>query len=179
MMTHNHTVRGNPMSPKKTKGKSFKVNRPVRKPNKDLLKVGALLSNDDLVKRCSFNKEEKKAFASIKSGRGKWKIEIAGVNENNGWQRYLATKNNYLFSWKEGILSDRYVVIHSCRLKLVKAPKSTPKESRVGKTEKQIAAILKKEMKILNATKKKTSKKKSTATKKKPSKKKTKKVKKD
>ena len=73
------------------------------------------------------------------------------------------------------------MVIHSCRLKLVKAPKSTPKESRVGKTEKQIAAILKKEMKILNATKKKTSKKKSTATKKKKSTttKKTKKVKKD
>lgn len=179
MMILNHTVRGNPMGSKKTKSKSFKVNRPVRKPNKDLLKLGDSLSNDDLMKRCSFNKEEKKAFTSIKTGRGKWKIEIAGVNENNGWQRYLATKGNYLFSWKEGILSDRYVVIHSCRVKLVKPPKSTPKESRVGKTEKQIEAILKREMKILNPPKKKSSKKKTTATKKKPSKKKGKKSKKD
>jgi hypothetical protein len=143
-MILNHTVRGNPMSSKKTKGNSFKVNRPVRKPNKDLLKVGDSFSNDDLVKRCSFNKEEKKAFASIKSGRGKWKIEIAGVNENNGWQRYLATKNNYLFSWKEGILSDRYVVIHSCRLKLVKAPKSTPKRISSRKNRKTDSGYSKK-----------------------------------
>jgi len=161
------TDRGNYMSPKKL-SKKFTVDRPKRKPNKKALNVKDTLTNDEVMQRCSFNKQEKADFTALKTGKGKWKVLIAGLNENNGWQRYMVTKNDWIFSWTEGMLNDKYVVLHRMNKKKPKPPKTKPKESFVGKTPEQVEKILKKENAKL--TPKKVSSKK---------KKKTKKVKKD
>ena len=74
---------------KKTKKPKFVW--PKRKPNKDLLKIKGKLSNEDVIKRLSLDKTEKKSFNEFKTGRGKWTITLAAQNESSGWQRYLAT----------------------------------------------------------------------------------------
>ena len=147
------------MVPKKS-SKKFKVDRPKRKPNKEALKVKDTLTNDEIMQRCSFNKQEKADFTALKTGRGKWKVYIAGLNENNGWQRYIVTKNDWIFSWSEGMLNDRYVVLHRMNKKKPKPPKVKPKESLVGKTPEEIEKILKKENTKSKRTPKKTASKK-------------------
>jgi hypothetical protein len=134
----------------KKSSKKFTVDRPKRKPNKEALKVKDTLTNDEIMQRCSF-----------KTGKGKWKVYIAGLNENNGWQRYIVTKNDWIFSWSEGMLNDRYVVLHRMNKKKPKPPKVKPKESLVGKTPEEIEKILKKEN-AKRTPKKKASKKKKT-----------------
>jgi hypothetical protein len=123
---------------KKTKKPKFVW--PKRKQNKDLLKIKAKLSNEDVIKRLTLDKDEKKTFNALKTGRGKWTITTAAKNENSGWQRYLATKNKYLLGWKEGLVNDaRYHVSWNVNKKMI--PVKRPKPSKVKakkpvKTEK-------------------------------------------
>jgi len=123
---------------KKTKKPKFVW--PKRKQNKDLLKIKAKLSNEDVIKRLTLDKDEKKTFNALKTGRGKWTITTASKNENSGWQRYLATKNKYLLGWKEGLVNDaRYHVSWNVNKKMI--PVKRPKPSKVKakkpvKTEK-------------------------------------------
>jgi hypothetical protein len=145
----------------KKSSKKFTVDRPKRKPNKEALNVKDTLTNEEVMQRCSFNRQEKADFKAFKTGKGKWKVYIAGLNENNGWQRYIVTKNDWIFSWSEGMLNDRYVVLHRMNKKKPKPPKVKPKESLVGKTPEEIEKILKKEN-AKRTPKKKASKKKKT-----------------
>jgi hypothetical protein len=121
---------------KKTKKPKFVW--PKRKQNKDLLKIKAKLSNEDVIKRLTLDKDEKKTFNALKTGRGKWTITTASKNENSGWQRYLATKNKYLLGWKEGLVNDaRYHVSWNVNKKMI--PVKRPKPSKV-KAKKPVKA---------------------------------------
>jgi len=136
---------------KSKKPKKPKFVWPKRKQNKDLLKIKAKLSNDDVIKRLTLDKTEKKTFNEFKTGRGKWTITMAAQNESSGWQRYLATKNKYLLGWKEGLVNnDRYHIswsvnnVPSSRYKKkpnptqVKAKKTPkPKKTKTKKPEKK------------------------------------------
>ena len=123
---------------KKTKKPKFVW--PKRTQNKDMLKVKDQLSNEEVIKRLTLDKDEKKTFNALKAGRGKWTITTAAQNENSGWQRYLATKNKYLLGWKEGLVNDaRYHVSWNVNKKMI--PVKRPKPSKVKakkpvKTEK-------------------------------------------
>ena len=121
---------------KKTKKPKFVW--PKRKPNKDLLKIKAKLSNEDVIKRLSLDKTEKKSFNEFKTGRGKWTITLAAQNESSGWQRYLATKNKFTVGWKEGLVNDkRYHVSWSInKSKPTKAKAKKPTEVKAKKTTK-------------------------------------------
>ena len=115
---------------KSKKPKKPKFVWPKRKQNKDLLKIKAKLSNDDVIKRLTLDKTEKKTFNEFKTGRGKWTITMAAQNESSGWQRYLATKNKYTLGWKEGLVNDkRYHVSWSIN-------KSKPTKAKAKKTTK-------------------------------------------
>ena len=115
---------------KSKKPKKPKFVWPKRKQNKDLLKIKAKLSNEDVIKRLSLDKAEKKTFNEFKTGRGKWTITLAAQNESSGWQRYLATKNKFTVGWKEGLVNDkRYHVSWSIN-------KSKPTKAKAKKTTK-------------------------------------------
>ena len=124
---------------KSKKPKKPKFVWPKRKQNKDLLKIKAKLSNDDVIKRLTLDKAEKKTFNEFKTGRGKWTITMAAQNESSGWQRYLATKNKYILGWKEGLVNDkRYHVSWTVNKKMI--PVKRPKQSKVKakKTKKVV-----------------------------------------
>ena len=112
---------------------------PKRNQNKDLLKIKDQLSNADVIKRLTLDKDEKKTFNALKTGQGKWTITIAAQNENSGWQRYLATKNKFLIGWKEGLVNDeRYHVSWNINKKIdpPKSPKA--KKTKVKKSKKTV-----------------------------------------
>ncbi len=121
------------MAAKKTKKtKKPKYVWPKRKQNEDILKVKDKLSNADVIKRLSLDKDEKKEFTNFKTGKGKWTITLAAQNEASGWQRYLATKNKFTVGWKEGLVNDkRYHISWSINKKI-----DPPKKSKAKKTPK-------------------------------------------
>ena len=117
---------------KSKKTKRPKYVWPKRKQNKDILKIKDQLSNADVIKRLSLDKDEKKIFAGFKTGRGKWIVTLAAQNENSGWQRYLATKNKYIVGWKEGLVNDdRYHVSWNVNKRI-----DPPKKPKAKKTSK-------------------------------------------
>lgn len=121
---------------KSKKPKRPKFVWPKRKQNKDLLKVKDQLSNADVIKRLTLDKDEKKTFNALKTGRGKWTITTAAQNESSGWQRYLATKNKFLLGWKEGLVnSERYHVSWNINKKIDPPKKPKAKKTKV-KTKK-------------------------------------------
>jgi hypothetical protein len=116
---------------KSKKTKRPKYVWPKRKQNKEMLKIKGKLSNAEVIKRLSLDKDEKKAFNAFKTGKGKWTITLAAQNENSGWQRYLATKNKFTVGWKEGLVNDdRYHVSWNINKKIdpPKRPKPTEKD---------------------------------------------------
>lgn len=121
------------MAAKKTKKtKKPKYVWPKRKQNEVLLKVKDQLSNADVIKRLSLDKDEKKEFTNFKTGKGKWTITLAVQNETSGWHRYLATKNKFTLGWKEGLVNDtRYHVSWSINKKI-----DPPKKAKAKKTTK-------------------------------------------
>jgi hypothetical protein len=50
---------------------------PKRKQNEEILKVKDKLSNADVIKRLSLDKDEKIEFNKVKTGKGKWTITLA------------------------------------------------------------------------------------------------------
>ena len=126
---------------KVTKTKKPKYVWPKRKQNEELLKVKDKLSNADLIKRLSLDKDEKIEFNKSKTGKGKWTITLAAQNENSGWQRYLATKNKYIVGWKEGLVNDeRYHVSWNINKKIDPPKRPKPKKTKVKKSKKVVKA---------------------------------------
>mgnify|MGYP003644192146 FL=1 len=128
------------MAAKKTKKpKRPKFIWPKRTQNKDLLKVKDRLSNAEVIKRLTLDKDEKKTFNALKTGRGKWTITTAAQNENSGWQRYLATKNKYLLGWKEGLVNEaRYHVSWNINKKIDPPKRPKAKKTKVKKSKKAV-----------------------------------------
>ena len=126
---------------KVTKTKKPKYVWPKRKQNEELLKVKDKLSNADIIKRLSLDKDEKIEFNKSKTGKGKWTITLAAQNENSGWQRYLATKNKYIVGWKEGLVNDeRYHVSWNINKKIDPPKRPKPKKTKVKKSKKVVKA---------------------------------------
>ena len=126
---------------KVTKTKKPKYVWPKRKQNEELLKVKDKLSNADLIKRLSLDKDEKIEFNKSKTGKGKWTITLAAQNENSGWQRYLATKNKYIVGWKEGLVNDeRYHVSWNINKKIDPPKRPKPKKTKIKKSKKVVKA---------------------------------------
>jgi len=126
---------------KVTKTKKPKYVWPKRKQNEELLKVKDKLSNADLIKRLSLDKDEKIEFNKSKTGKGKWTITLAAQNENSGWQRYLATKNKYIVGWKEGLVNDeRYHVSWNINKKIDPPKRPKAKKTKVKKSKKVVKA---------------------------------------
>jgi len=124
---------------KVTKTKKPKYVWPKRKQNEELLKVKDKLSNADLIKRLSLDKDEKIEFNKSKTGKGKWTITLAAQNENSGWQRYLATKNKYIVGWKEGLVNDeRYHVSWNINKKIDPPKRPKAKKTKVKKSKKVV-----------------------------------------
>ena len=124
---------------KVTKTKKPKYVWPKRKQNEELLKVKDKLSNADLIKRLSLDKDEKIEFNKSKTGKGKWTITLAAQNENSGWQRYLATKNKYIVGWKEGLVNDeRYHVSWNINKKIDPPKRPKAKKTKVKKSKKTV-----------------------------------------
>ena len=124
---------------KVNKPKKPKFIWPKRNQNKDILKVKDQLSNADVIKRLTLDKDEKKTFNALKTGRGKWTITTAAQNESSGWQRYLATKNKFLLGWKEGLVnSERYHVSWNINKKIDPPKKPKTKKTKVKKSKKPV-----------------------------------------
>jgi hypothetical protein len=124
---------------KSKKTKRPKYVWPKRKQNKEMLKIKGKLSNAEVIKRLSLDKDEKKAFNAFKTGKGKWTITLAAQNENSGWQRYLATKNKFTVGWKEGLVNDdRYHVSWNINKKIDPPKRPKPKKTKVKKSKKTV-----------------------------------------
>jgi hypothetical protein len=124
---------------KSKKTKRPKYVWPKRKQNKEMLKIKGKLSNAEVIKRLSLDKDEKKAFNAFKTGKGKWTITLAAQNENSGWQRYLATKNKFTVGWKEGLVNDdRYHVSWNINKKIDPPKRPKPKKTKVKKSKKAV-----------------------------------------
>lgn len=124
---------------KSKKTKRPKYVWPKRKQNKEMLKIKGKLSNAEVIKRLSLDKDEKKAFNAFKTGKGKWTITLAAQNENSGWQRYLATKNKFTVGWKEGLVNDdRYHVSWNINKKIDPPKRPKPKKTKVKKSKKPV-----------------------------------------
>ena len=124
---------------KSKKTKRPKYVWPKRKQNKEMLKIKGKLSNADVIKRLSLDKDEKKAFNAFKTGKGKWTITLAAQNENSGWQRYLATKNKFTVGWKEGLVNDdRYHVSWNINKKIDPPKRPKAKKTKVKKSKKAV-----------------------------------------
>jgi len=112
---------------------------PKRKQNEEILKVKDKLSNADVIKRLSLDKDEKIEFNKVKTGKGKWTITLAVQNETSGWQRYLATKNKYIVGWKEGLVNDeRYHVSWNINKKIDPPKRPKAKKTKVKKSKKVV-----------------------------------------
>ena len=124
---------------KSKKTKRPKYVWPKRKQNKEMLKIKGKLSNAEVIKRLSLDKDEKKAFNAFKTGKGKWTITLAAQNENSGWQRYLATKNKFTVGWKEGLVNDdRYHVSWNINKKIDPPKRPKAKKTKVKKSKKAV-----------------------------------------